>query len=911
MRRYFLLLAAVLLGCASQKVEAPVPTLVTVPSAPLLPGPGPAPSPPTLRLPEVARPTSYAVQLTLVPSEARFQGVIEIHLDAREPLSLLWLNAQDLTISKASATVGGSTFSARTLPQPKDFVGLAFEKPLPQGESTLRLEYSGPLPARESNGVTRQQVGQDWYVFSHFEPIDARRAFPCFDEPSYKAPWQLSIKVKSSDVAFTNTALDSKVEGGDGFVTYRFRPTLPLPSYLVSFAAGPLERVDAGTAGRNATPMGVIVPRGMAAQARWAVEVSGPLLARLEEYFGIPYPYGKMDVIAVPYFGGAMEHPGLVTYSLPGILSRKENETISWRRRYAETITHEFAHQWFGDYVTTAWWDDLWLNEAFATWMTPKVIEAWQPTWGMAEQRVLTQGMAATVDSLVTARRIRQSIVSNDDIQNAFDGITYSKGAAVISMFEKWVGPEKFQKGVQRYMREHANGNATAAQFLAAISAEAGKDVAPAFSSFLDQPGVPLVTVALRCDAGAPPRLLLSQQRYLPQGSQPPPEAAGQRWLFPICMRYGKGPEEGRACTLLEQPTGTLDLPGKECPDWVLPNDGFSGYYRASAEGPLFQKLLMQAKLTAPERLGVLNDVSALVRAGKLPLGEVLTYLAPFAKDSNRYVVQASLSLAGGLREQYLVSAGTRAAYGAYLRGLYGQRARALGFTEKPGEDEDTRLLRVRLVPLVADEGEDAVLVSEARTLAERWLADKKAVSADLLRPVLDVAAAYGDRAFFDKLVEAARQEPLQAERLKLFGALGSFRSQELSNAALGLLLEDTFDVRETFFPLLFGPLGNVETRSLPYAFVRNNYEKLVSRLPRDWGGRMASVGSALCDDEHQAEVASFFGAHASRFTGGPRNLAQSLENMRLCSTYRKAQAPSVEAFLRASAVKGGRVGSR
>src|SRR6185369_2442583 len=277
-----------------------------------------------------------------------------------------------------------------------------------------------------------------------------------------------------------------------------------LPSYLIAFAVGPFEFVDAGVAGSNRVPVRIVTPKGRAAEAKYAASVTATILTRLEEYFGIPYPYGKSDQVAVPVTMGfgAMENAGMVTYGQNILLADPERDTPGRQRGYAVTAAHELAHQWFGDLVTTAWWDDIWLNEAFATWMESKIVGQWKPEWRMENIDVSERLGAMETDSLVTTRRIRQPITSDDDIANAFDDITYQKGAAVIRMFETWLGPAKFRNGVQAYLKQNADGAATVTQFLAAISKAAGKDVSPAFSTFLDQAGVPVVSMDLQCDGG-------------------------------------------------------------------------------------------------------------------------------------------------------------------------------------------------------------------------------------------------------------------------------------------------------------------------------------------------------------------------------------------------------------------------
>ncbi|HTD53396.1 MAG TPA: M1 family metallopeptidase, partial [Thermoanaerobaculia bacterium] len=334
--------------------------------------PQPAPAlPPKLRLPATARPLRYEVDLTVAPERDTFSGTIDIDLELTEPTRLLWLNATGLAVSDAFLTVGNRRQAAQIVPGGEDFVGFGFRRAAARGRARLHAAFSGKVSNTNTTGIFHQKSGEDWYAFTQFEAIDARRAFPCFDEPSFKVPWTLTLRVPRSDLAVSNTPVASEEALAGELKAVHFTETSPLPSYLVAFGVGPFDVVDAGRAGRNATPIRMIVPRGRGSEARSAAQTVGPLLEILEDYFGIPYPYAKLDNLVIPQTVrfGAMENAGLVTYNETIELAKPEEDTPYFRLRWASVCAHETAHQWFGDLVTLAWWNDTWLNESFATWM--------------------------------------------------------------------------------------------------------------------------------------------------------------------------------------------------------------------------------------------------------------------------------------------------------------------------------------------------------------------------------------------------------------------------------------------------------------------------------------------------------------------------------------------------------------
>ncbi|WNG40999.1 M1 family metallopeptidase [Archangium violaceum] len=895
-RRASLVLLATLTACGARQ---PVPTPDSSASAPQAQAPAtparPGPVSPTLRLPTQVRPTGYTAALTLDPAQPTFQGVVDIDLEVKEAADAIWLLGRHLKLKEATLTVDGKPVAVTQTKGNGDFLGFIPERTLQPGTAHLRIAYEGQISERETLGTFRAQDDGAWYAYTQFEALGARRVFPCFDEPGFKVPWQLTFHVPAGNVAVTNTPLVSEEPNANGGTTWRFARTQPLPSYLIAFGVGPFDFLEAKPSGEKGVRTRIVTPKGRAVEGTYAAKVTPEILSHLEQYFGIPYPYEKLDVLSVPLFGGAMEHPGLVTFNSGLILAKPGEDAINRQRGFYETQMHELGHQWFGDLVTMAWWDDLWLNEAFATWITPRTVEHAQPTWDAPVERVRDRSRALDTDSMVSARRIRQPIESEDDILNAFDGITYGKGAAVLAMTESWLGRDVFQRGVRRYLRAHAHGNATAKDFLDTLSAEAGKDVSGVLGSFLDQGGAPLVSMRLDC-SNKVPVVKLSQSRFLPVGSK---GEAKQTWKVPLCVRYGSGSVVDRACTVMEGETAELPLTqAKSCPSWLLPNADGAGYYRSALDAQMLGRLLSPESrgISRAERVALLGDVQALVSAGQMQAADALGLLPGLAGEKDRQVFEASLELLDLLRPSTLSEA-RLADRERFLRDTYGARARALGFTPRANEDEDTRLMRASLLRLAGHQGADPKLVAEARKLTEKWLGDSKAIAPELVGITLSIAAAHGDAALHTKLMTAMRAEKARKKREQILGALGSFREPSLVRENLKLLLEPGVDMREVF-RLLFAAGWDVRTRDVAYAFVKENYDALAARLPEAGVEMLAWSASAYCDPVHRQDAAAFFTERMARAPGGPRTLAQVLEGVDLCIAFKAAQGPGIESFL-------------
>lgn len=865
-----------------------------------------AQTPPALRLSDQVRPTHYALDLRLHPDEDTYSGTINIEVQVREATPLIWLNSTDLKISKASVKAAGKETEAQVIAGGKEFVGLQLKDPLSADTATIHIAFTGVLNKNDVEGIFKQTENGSSYILTQFEPTSARRAFPCFDEPGYKVPWQVTVHARKADIVASNTPIESEQDETSGMKKVRFAETKPLPSYLVAIAAGPFDVVDGGTAGRKRTPLRFLVPRGRGGDTAWVKEVTPKLFNALEEYFGVPYPFEKLDQVTIPVTVGfgAMENAGLITYVQRLLVARKVDDTIQWRRSSASVIAHEMGHQWFGNMVTPSWWDDIWLNEAFASWIEDKVITQLYPEWKRnVAVRFETYG-AMGMDSLVSSRKIRQPIESPGDIGNAFDSITYRKGRAVIGMFEHFVGPDKFQRGVQAYMKKHAFGNASTSDFLTSISGAYGSDIGSAFSTFLDRGGIPLLRVDLQCGKGSPPAVTVQQERALPAGST---GARNVYWQIPVCIEYEAGGTVSKKCELVTDPKQRIELKGaRACPAWINANAGASGYYQVLYGGDLNAKIGEHFHSLSPiEKVeSLLNSSEAVTRGQMLP-GDALRSVRRYQNSPEREVVSASLDLLSVVRRD--VPKDLLPQYARFIQNTYGARARQIGWHVKPGESADDKLLRNRLVPYVARYGDDEELTREAVKIAQAWLKDERSVDPEIAGDALKVAAFHGNRALYSQLVDAAKKAKDRNRRTRILSALGSFRDPEIARSGLGLTLDPDLDIRDSMY-LLTSYLYERDTEALGWEFLKPNYDKLLNRLPSllgtHAGSDLPATGKSFCTEEGRRDVADFFRERIKKIEGGERALAATLETIQLCQARRSpAQQASLREFLSSAKV--------
>jgi cytosol alanyl aminopeptidase len=861
---------------------------------------------PKLRLPKTFVPIGYTATLAVDPSRDTFDGVIAVAGEVKEGTSVIWLHGKDLVIKRASGwqDAFSQTKDITVTPRGDDLLEVRGE--FVPGKWVLNIEYTGKLDKLNTAGAFKQTVAGAPYVFTQFEALYARRVFPCVDEPDSKVPWQLSLDVPKGVTAVSNTPVtrESDVAAGHRFV---FAKTKPLPSYLVAFGVGPFDFVDAGKT-KAGVPVRIVTMKGRAPEAAYAAKTTARVLDLLEDYFGTPYPYEKLDILCVPIVIGfsAMENAGLVTYIEQLVLFDPKKPSWKQRRGYIATTAHELAHQWFGDYVTMAWWDDIWLNEGFATWLGGKIVARFDPAWHDELAELDLRMGALEADSVVSARKIRQPIEKLDDIYNAFDGITYVKGAAVLNTFEQYVGSDVFQKGVREYLKSRAYGTATSADFVAAVSAAAGKDLAPAFATYLDRAGAPELEAKLVCDKGAT-KLELSQQRFVPPGSPEPPAQAP--WIMPVCIAYEKDGKRADTCTLLTKETDTVALEGKRCPRWVMPSAHGRGYYRVQYTAPQVTKLRDEAwpLLSWTERRALFFDVVSATRyrprgfrkplpktpSGKLPLTLLLSMVPKLLAGGDRFTVGDALIVPTGVDR--FVADDQRPKYEAWLRATFGPAAMKLGLTPQDSDDVDAETNRSEVIRAVAWFGRDPDLIKQCVDLAASWRDLPVAIRGLVLTIAVDASPD-----LHGKILRDVKTEPDRIRRDEMYTALSSVRDAKRLEAALELLLDSQVDIRETQWMLL--TTTSEATRKVAERFVRVHKDKLLERLPKDavtgMVGLMATLFAGSCDEAQRDETRTYVLANFGKLVGGERVINQSFEAMDQCIASRKLLEPELRAFL-------------
>ena len=855
-------------------------------------------------------PTAYDLHLQIVPDEPGFSGDVRIDLNLRAATDRIHLHGKGLDVSDVTLTTVNQSLTG-TWDQVDAEAGIAtirLSDTVQPGTATLTMQFSGTYNGKLEGLYKVEEAGKA-YAYTQFEAISARLAFPGFDDPQFKTPFRIAVTADPKHVVITSTPLLEQKPAGNGLARSQFDTTPPLPTYLLAFAVGPQDLVIAPelppTAIRDrAIPFEAAAAAGKGPQLAYAIKHTQPILEALESYFGVPYPYKKLGIIAAPDFAaGAMENVGAILYR-EQLLLLDENSSFQQRRFYGWVHAHELAHQWFGNLVTPKWWDDIWLNEAFATWMGNKAADAWQPDFQFNRTTLSRALRVMDTDALASARQIRQPVLSNNDIANAFDGITYSKGGGVLSMFESYLGEDKFRDGVRLHMQRFAHDVATTDDFMRSLADGSGKpEVVPAFRSFIDQPGVPLVTAKVACD-GDQASVHLQQSRFRPLGSSIQP---GQQWQIPACVRVFKAGANSKHCTLIDDSETVLPL--NSCPDAIMANADGAGYYRWSLDAAGWDQAL--AKLDAMnerEQLSLADSVSAAFQAGEIDPDTLLGAYAALAKQPAWDVVSAPFSELLRVIEKLTPDA-ARPDIEAWTRQQYGTRLNAIGLSGDSQADKsdgrNTALLREALAGLLVVASNDADLRQTLARQGKAYIGDGKRLNPSAINPdlvefgLLAGVLEYGEP-FAKTLLEVLSDSTDATLRQRILAAVSGANDPAISQLVLNIALDDSIRDNEVR-TLLREQFANTTARPAAWDWLRDNLDGVIARVPVWNQGDMVALPRQFCSAARKAEVQAFFGPKVDDLQGGPRDLALALEQIDLCAAMKARHGPAIADYFAAN----------
>jgi len=841
-------------------------------------------SPSAHRLPDAVRPERYV--LTLEPDLAHFtfRGSESISIDVHAPTSRIVLNAAELDVTSASVVLpDGTTLRADAqADEDAERATIAVNGEVPVGKAELRLEFTGTLNDQLRGFYRSRYVAADGstqhLATTQFEATDARRAFPCWDEPAVKAVFDVTLVIPQELTAISNMPQVSDEPGEAGKRTVRFEPTPLMSTYLLVFVVGDMASVEAVS--KNGTRVGVWATRGNEQYGRFALDNSLRILDYMNDYFGIDYPLPKMDHIAVPDFAaGAMENWGAITYRETALLFDPENSAAQARQRILEVVAHEMAHMWFGDLVTMEWWDDLWLNESFASWMGDKSVDHLYPEWQMWTQFVSQDtNTALGLDGLRSSHPIEAVVNDPAEIRELFDAISYSKGGSVLRMLEDFLGEETFRQGLHRYLSAHQYANARTEHLWSAMGEASGRPVTAVMDSWVKQMGYPMVSAHITRGGGSA-TVDLSQSRFL-YDHLLDAEPDGTRWQVPVGSIHAGASE--KEAVLMSDAAASVVLPGVADGAWVKVNAGQTGFFRVrydAAEWDLLRDAVASRTLPATDRLGLQNDAYALMRAGHLPATVFLSMVRAFIDETEAPVWGDLSSNLRGL-EGLLLDEPAVESYRRFARGIFTKIVSTVGWDAKPREQHLDALRRSTVLGQIGAYGDKDTL-AEARRRFVGFLADQSSLHPDLRALTFGLVAQGGGKSDYDTLWSLEKEAALHEEKVRFLGALTRFRDESLLGDLLERSLGDEVRAQDSMLVIVQSAM-NASGRDLTWRFVRDNWGELDRRYGK--GGfaimRIVSIAGGFTTMERHDEVESFFKEHPA--PSASRTIRQSLERIRL-----------------------------
>jgi aminopeptidase N/puromycin-sensitive aminopeptidase len=843
------------------------------------------PSASAQRLPSTVRPQHYTLSLTPDLKAATFSGVETIDLTLAEPTRTIALNAAEIAFQSVSVTAAGKTQQAAVSLDPgKEQAAFTFPEELPAGKATLSIAYTGILNS-QLRGFYLSKTDKRNYAVTQFESTDARRAFPSFDEPAFKATYDVSLTIDAADTAISNGAIVSDTPGPiAGKHTLRFDTTPKMSTYLVAFLVGDFQCTEGESDGVKirgcATPDKV-------ALTPYSVEIAKYVLHYYNTYFGIPYPLKKLDLIALPDFeAGAMENFGAITYRETDLLIDPSSASVGAKKLVGLVVAHEMAHQWFGDLVTMQWWDNVWLNEGFASWMENKPVEAMHPEWNIDQLVADDEQNTLNLDAQPTTRAIRARADTREEIEQMFDGISYGKASDVLLTIENYLGPEVFRKGVHNYLAAHLYSNATAEDFWAAQTAASHEPIDKIMDSFVSQTGEPLLTFSQPSGG----KVAVTQSRFfLSPSIQPDP---AQKWTIPVCFKIDA---DRQSCQLLTPGDSSLSIPAASL---FFANVGGKGYYRTVYPPSVFAALVSNAEtaLTPAERISLAGDEWAQVRANKATVGDFLNLVTAFKSDPSAQVIASALDSVTVIDKRIAATPADHAGLGAWLGSTF-----ASEFAKIPApsaaDTPNARELRAELFGVLGNYAKDPAVLAQARQITASYLADPSSVDATLAQTALAVAARHGDAALFDqlqKVAETATNPEVKDSALRL---LAEFEDPALVQRSLDYAASGKVRNQDALFQYAIA-LNSDANRDAAWTYVQSHWESLRQLLTPELGSILVSSTGSFCSAQARDSVKAFFATH--KVPSADQALKHAIERIDGCIELRNLQEPNLKQWLAA-----------
>jgi puromycin-sensitive aminopeptidase len=842
------------------------------------------------RLPDTVVPEYYQVQLNPSIAAATYTGDETIDVRLLKPATEITLNAIEINFKEVTIAAGSKSQTATVSVNPKtETATLKVAEQIPAGPAAIHITFNAALND-QLRGFYLSKGKNRNYATTQMEPTYARRAFPCFDEPAMKATFDVATTIDKGDAAFSNGKIISDVPGpGEDKHTVKFATTPKMSSYLVALVVGDFQCVEGSSEG---VPIRVCATPDKKDLVKAALPMAEQILHFYNRYYSIKYPYGKLDILAVPDFSaGAMENTAAITYRETLLFINERTASQEDYKYVADVLAHEMAHQWFGDLVTMKWWNDVWLNEGFATWMSPKPVNDWHPDWHNRINEAENDNDAKNKDSLKATSAIRSPAQDPNQIGEMFDtSIAYNKTAAILRMVENYVGPETFRAGVNQYIEKHAYGNATAEDFWNTLAATSRKPVDRIMSSFVQQPGVPLVSVASRCKNNKT-EVTLSQRRFfldrlsLEAGSQ-------EKWEIPVCVKNA----QGKNCQLLKEKSQTFSLDG--CSPWLLADVDSNGYYRNqySTENLHALAAIAEKDLTAEERLGLASDQWALMRAGQSKVADYLALVQGLKQDRERAIWA---TVGGQLRyiHTFLLTDADRPQYEAWVRDLLAPAMNELTLNPRPGDSADIKAVRAEIVDTLANAGNDPALIRQLSDLVPQIMKDASTVDPFLVPVAVKAAAQHGDAALYEQYRAKLKSSQTPDEYYLYLYALPNFPQHELVKQNLDFVLNPDLrnqDATGFMQTLLATPTSGPQA----WDFLKTNWTTLQSKLSSYTKDEVVAGLAAFCDAGIRDDIKAFF---AIQKTAAEHTLARSLERVNTCVDLRTEQSEPLAQWLNSS----------